>query len=183
MREKKYANVLNDDFSVIEESKIADNEEKLSMTRELKFKDLQESIDNSRSKENIVNGATDLGDTEEVVLSIKDYNEIRDNEKDIEDELNDEKKKENNEDIYLTTSFKPFKKRFKLRKVFKFIFMLLLIVLIFVSLFFFIILPFSIQKSFSFSLFLQSPKNIIPSPSNSPFSHLPSIITLLFKMS
>ena len=141
MREKKYANVLNDDFSVIEESKIADNEEKLSMTRELKFKDLQESIDNSRSKENIVNGATDLGDTEEVVLSIKDYNEIRDNEKDIEDELNDEKKKENNEDIYLTTSFKPFKKRFKLRKVFKFIFMLLLIVLIFVSLFFFIILP------------------------------------------
>ena len=43
MREKKYANIL-DDQEEIKTSEIS-NEEKLSMTRELKFKELQDAID------------------------------------------------------------------------------------------------------------------------------------------
>ena len=58
MREKKYANIL-DDFpeDVVQEIKdeiheLEDFEEKLSMTRELKFKELQDGIDNEQKIEN-----------------------------------------------------------------------------------------------------------------------------------
>lgn len=165
MREKKYANILGDyleeelnkeNQDVKNELSFDEVEQKLSMTRELKFKELQEAIDESGKIEIEVEDAEDLSDTEEV--EITKVNVTQDEVEVKEEKINEEKsqseeaiveeikekeeKKDNfNDDIYLTSSFKPFKKRFRLKKVFKVLFMLILLAIICISLTFFLILP------------------------------------------
>lgn len=129
MREKKYANVVSD-VEIANESESAD---KLSMTRELKFKDLQMKIDE------------EIGDS----LINEELKENDDNSDDISLSKNDNKycvdgqpnSKKVDDDIYLTTSFKPFKKRFKLRKVFKIMFEFMLVIVVLLSLYFLAFLP------------------------------------------
>lgn len=170
MREKKYANIL-DDYPEEVEEKIKDNlekmselsldevEQKLSMTRELKFKELQEAIDEDDKAEIEVEDAEDLSTTEEVEIPKADVTQDevevkKDEAKEeipstlevaIEEtkkvEIKEEKKDNFNDDIYLTSSFKPFKKRFRLKKVFKILFMLILLAVIGISLTYFVIIP------------------------------------------
>lgn len=170
MREKKYANIL-DDYPEEVEEKIKDNlekmselpfdevEQKLSMTRELKFKELQEAIDEDEKVEIEVEDAEDLSTTEEVEIPKEevtpDMEEVKKEEakedtpriekvaiqETKEVEIKEEKKDNINDDIYLTSSFKPFKKRFRLKKVFKVLFMLILLAAIGVSLTYFLIIP------------------------------------------
>lgn len=129
MREKKYANVVSD-VEIANESESAD---KLSMTRELKFKDLQMKIDE------------EIGDS----LINEELKENDDNSDNISLSKNDNKycvdgqpnSKKVDDDIYLTTSFKPFKKRFKLRKVFKIMFEFMLVIVVLLSLYFLAFLP------------------------------------------
>lgn len=155
------------------------NEEKLSMTRELKFKELQEKIDEEES-EKLVEEAilkskkkASKKDTSKIEKEIDELLEVETkkvkkkkvSKEEVEQELEEllgEKKKskkkkevdkdDSNEDIkiskvnvdddlYLTSSFKPLKKRFKLRKVFKFLFKLIFTVLVLGAFAYFILLP------------------------------------------
>lgn len=168
MREKKYAKVLEEyeeklkKYRTIEEAEEeleeSENEEKLSATRELKFKELQEAIDNEAAddavdediadEDEVSNTAEVNLDTSEIDMSIEDeldedplekINEISidyDEEDEKDEKESSEKKKEVKEDkddeikiekvsgksdlddLYLTTSFKPFRKRFKFSSFF-----------------------------------------------------------------
>lgn len=150
MREKKYANIL-DDFpeDVVQEIKeeiheLEDVEEKLSMTRELKFKELQDGIDNEQKIEN-----------DEVVSTLDTNDELIDDEpiirevdlslskKEMKKQFKEEKKakKKAQEDLYLTSSFKPLRNRFRLKKVFKVLFSLIFTIGILTSVAYFLILP------------------------------------------
>lgn len=154
------------------------NEEKLSMTRELKFKELQEKIDEEESEklveEAILKSKKKVSkkDTSELEKEIDDLLEVETkkvkkkkiSKEEVEQELEEllgEKKKTKkkkevdkdekedikiskvnvDDDLYLTSSFKPFKKRFKLRKVFTFLFKLIFTVLVLGAFVYFILLP------------------------------------------
>ena len=136
MREKKYANILDEDAKKNKKDLFIDedSEEELSTTRELKFKELQEEL----NKENVENDE-ELEDEE--VNEVEDENEediledVQDGSKlSLEDDdkefIKSKKKNKKDDDIYLTTSFKPFYKKFRIGKVFKFLFSVCLLVLI-----------------------------------------------------
>lgn len=142
MREKKYANIL-DDYPEEIVSEIKDKideeekEEKLSLTRELKFKELQEAIDSNDEKENKVKENNEISSD---IETEKTNDEVKIEL--IQDEIEDTSKKDSfNEDIYLTSSFKPFRKRFRLRKIFKVLFSLILLIVVMFSLIYFLIIP------------------------------------------
>lgn len=161
MREQKYADVLKkyeEEMKTVGEAEdetfIKETSESLSMTRELKFKDLQKQIDDEYFKEIEVEETTDNGNTEEVKIKeevIEDKTkENKFNEAEIKEEKAEVKEDKNkvgqdnkniDDDLYLTTSFKPLKKRFKLRKVFKVIFIILFVVLLFGCLGYFVVRP------------------------------------------
>ena len=161
MREQKYADVLKkyeEEMKTVGEAEdetfIKETSESLSMTRELKFKDLQKQIDDEYFEEIEVEETTDNGNTEEVKIKeevIEDKSkEDKINEAEIKEEKAEVKEDKNkvrqdnkniDDDLYLTTSFKPLKKRFKLRKVFKVIFIILFVVLLFGCLGYFVVRP------------------------------------------
>ncbi len=142
-------------------------EEKLSMTRELKFQEMQKKLDDTVT----------VGDAEEIVkLEEEDFDkditseieieqnalantdtlevETLDEDEEVEEIVEPPKKEkkapqlvsskeikkvknEIEDDLYLTTSLKPFHKRFKLRKVFKVLFSIILFIVIILLIFFF----------------------------------------------
>lgn len=112
MREQKYKDIMN-----TEEEKI---EETLSMTRELKFKDIQEQLDEDKP---LKSNQKKTSKNNEGAKNTKPVNSS------------------DYEDIYLTTSFKPLKKRIKLKKVFKIVFIFILLAGITGSFVYFIGLP------------------------------------------
>ena len=150
MREKKYANIL-DDFpeDVVQEIKdeiheLEDVEEKLSMTRELKFKELQDGIDNEQKTENDEVVSThdtndELIDDEPIIREV----DLSLSKKEMKKQFKEEKKakKKAQEDLYLTSSFKPLRNRFRLKKVFKVLFSLIFTIGILTSVAYFLILP------------------------------------------
>lgn len=144
MREKKYANVLDTDFeeNVIVNNDLDDDvETKLSMTRELKFKELQESIDTSEAdRPELVEEKI-----EEVFIDDlkEEKNILEDTDLLFDEKVSKKKKKKDviNDDIYLTASFKPFKKRIRLKKIFKVLFSLILFAALGISLTYFLIIP------------------------------------------
>lgn len=144
MREKKYADVLKK----YEE----DIDEKMSMTREIKFKDLQESMDKEAKNEEVQKTTEEsisktsikkLDKDEEVAKVLKveeEIDKIRDEEnkkrkelkiKEVNEEVPKSSNEEIDDDIYLTTSFKPLKTRISFIKIVKKIgiFMLFILVL------------------------------------------------------
>lgn len=151
MREKKYANIL-DDFpeTVVQDIKeeiqeLEENEEKLSMTRELKFKELQDGIDKETfiEEENV---SIDVKENDESLLD--DEPVIREvdlslSKKEMKKQLKEEKKakKKAQYDLYLTSSFKPLRNRFKLRKVFKVLFKIIFTLGLLIAVAYFLILP------------------------------------------
>lgn len=138
MREKKFANILDDyPEEVVEEIK-EETQEKLSMTRELKFKELQDKID----EEDIVSSVTEEVKLEEIDTPEETIT-LELSKKELKQKAKEEKKerKAMQEDLYLTSSFKPLRKRFKLNKLFKFIFTLLLIIGVLGALGYFVIWP------------------------------------------
>ncbi len=204
MREKKYANLLDvDDKKIDVEEK---REKELSMTRELKFKDLQQAIDDQKAVEfkkddfgvfleenananlytlmdespDIEVENVDVSDTAEIEVvtseevtdkeetdvleenienveleEVKDEIENLDQD-DNSDLLDDEqlealedlrvgrKKKEKNEyndDLYLTTSFKPLRKKIRVSKIIKFFFKTAFIFILLGLFGYFILLP------------------------------------------
>ena len=111
MREKKFANILDDyPEEVVEEIK-EETQEKLSMTRELKFKELQDKID----EEDIVSSVTEEVKLEEIDTPEETIT-LELSKKELKQKAKEEKKerKAMQEDLYLTSSFKPLRKRFKL---------------------------------------------------------------------
>lgn len=143
MREKKYAGILDE---YVEETKEIQEEaeEKLSMTRELKFKDLQDKIDTELIDDTAKKEAIDLSNTDTIDVPIvsEKHEDSRIGEVSVT-KIDDVKQlKDNNDDLYLTTSFKPFRKRFRLKKVFKVLFILVLLVACGAALIYFVILPF-----------------------------------------
>lgn len=171
MREQKYADILKkyeDENRTIEEAEIEtfekETEEKLSMTRELKFKDLQAHIDKSFMKEIEVEDVSDVNEVnqEDEQLSEQEsldkrfvdfieetghsssivddeLEETLVDEENKNDTLNENHKQE--EDIYLTTSFKPLKKRFRIKKVFKVLFILMILAFLIGTIFYFVLMP------------------------------------------
>lgn len=133
-----------------------EKEEKLSMTRELKFKELQDKIDEeeadkiveeairkSKKKVNKEELTTELEQEIDELLEVEtkkrgrprkkvevenveeELSELLDDKKKVEEKVQDEVKitKVNpEEDLYLTSSFKPLKHRIKASKIFKFLF-------------------------------------------------------------
>ena len=147
MREKKFANILEEDTDVkevIEESNeiesIEAKENKLSMTRELKFKEIQDFIDNGEVEEKEID-KVELDEKFQTFISENgssvDLPLVFDD--DVEDTIDEENKK--NEDIYLTSSFKPLKSRIKVSKFFKFLFSLLFICTILCAFVYYICFP------------------------------------------
>ena len=164
MREQKYKDILEKYEAEFAKATETENfkEEKLSMTREMKFKDLQDHLNNEKVEEtsedlamtremkfldkvreaseairieNIVDGESALKESvlvereldeavkrEEAKMREMKIKEVR------ESEEKQSSSKRSEDDIYLTTSFQPFRKRFRFRKVFKVLFALLFIV-------------------------------------------------------
>lgn len=174
MREKKYANILDDypeeivddikeEIEVLEEIEEDDNEVKLSMTRELKFKELHESVEDDvivdenasdislneiKNDESVINEEKITEDnTVSEPVNIEKINE--EDEFDLLDKKKKKKKEKINDELYLTSSFKPFRKRIGLGKVFKILFILILFGGAIAALTFFLIIP--IYKKFVLS--------------------------------
>lgn len=158
---KSNEELLVDDVATTKKKrKNVESEEKLSMTRELKFKDLQDKIDEEEA-DRIVNEAIKkskskpkkkIDDTfereldellEKETKKVKKKKESKHEKMSVVD-LNDEvkvKKVDLEDDLYLTTSFKPFRKRFKLSKLLKFLFKTLFLLALLVAFAYFVILP------------------------------------------
>lgn len=158
---KSNEELLVDDIATTKKKrKNVESEEKLSMTRELKFKDLQDKIDEEEA-DRIVTEAIKkskskpkkkIDDTFERELDelleketkrVKKKKESKHEKMSVVD-LNDEvkvKKVDLEDDLYLTTSFKPFRKRFKLSKLLKFLFKTLFLLALLVAFAYFVILP------------------------------------------
>lgn len=158
---KSNEELLVDDVATTKNKrKNVESEEKLSMTRELKFKDLQDKIDEEEA-DRIVNEAIKkskskpkkkIDDTfereldellEKEAKKVKKKKESKHEKMSVVD-LNDEvkvKKVDLEDDLYLTTSFKPFRKRFKLSKLLKFLFKTLFLLALLVAFAYFVILP------------------------------------------
>lgn len=152
-----------------------EKEEKLSMTRELKFKELQDQIDEEeadkiveeaikKSKKKIKKEelTTELEQEIDELLEVEtkkrgrqrkkvelenveeELSELLDQDKKVEVKSQDEVKitKVNvEEDLYLTSSFKPLKHRIKAGKVFKFLFKLLFTLGVLGAFVYFVLLP------------------------------------------
>jgi hypothetical protein len=151
-----------------------EKEEKLSMTRELKFKELQDRIDEEESEKMIEEAIKkskkkvsreDL--TSELEQEIDELLEVENKKRgrrkkvevDTVDEIDlllDKKVKKHSkeestdvkvtkvgteEDLYLTSSFKPLKKRMKAGKIFKFLFKLIFTLALFGAFIYFVLLP------------------------------------------
>lgn len=179
MREKKYANVLLEDEDKEKLKKISDNTEeieldgaKLSLTRELKFKELLKENDDisleDLNKE--LNEDYDLTDTSERAIIKKKFEKFTDitensgpsiEERDEKGELIMPKVKgekrivgaytkhdedgevieEQDDDIYLTTAFKPLKKRFKISKLIKILVTIIVMVALIFSVYYYFVKP------------------------------------------
>lgn len=136
MREQKYAHVLDDDS----ERKQQDNiEEQLSMTRELKFQNVQdESLDNDEVIEkSYMTRQIRYQKVQDDIDQTKVKKDFGFKDRDIEKT----KPQVIDDDIYLTTSFKPLKKRFRLKKVFKILFIFIFLGCLGGAFYFFIGLP------------------------------------------
>ena len=147
-----------------------EKEEKLSMTRELKFKELQDRIDEEESDKMIEEAikkskkkVSTKDITSELEQEIDEMLEVetkkRGRRKKVEVDSIDEfdllleknnKKQEKNvkitkvtpeEDLYLTSSFKPLKKRLRAGKIFKFLFKLIFTIGVFGAFIYFVLLP------------------------------------------
>lgn len=159
-----------------------EKEEKLSMTRELKFKELQDKIDEeeadkiveeaikkSKRKASTKNVTTELEQEIDQLLEVETKKRGRKAKKveidNIEEELSDlldEKKKEEvkketkqveekedvkitkvntEDDLYLTSSFKPLKKRMKASKIIKFIIKMIFLFAVLGAFVYFVLLP------------------------------------------
>ena len=177
MREQKYARVLEEYEKKLKEQEQAQKEvvsedtsldEDVSMTREIKYKELQDVIDNDSntdSKEVDVDETTSkLEQIKEDIAEVEDILEKTDHlqalekmaqeEKKDEEDTKDEPKKEDDkvkieqvsgksdlDDIYLTTSFKPLRKRFRVSKLLKKIITTVLIIAIFIGVGYFGVYP------------------------------------------
>lgn len=157
---------------------IKNEEEKLSMTRELKFKELQEKIDEEESeriieeaikqtkmKDSDNNISSELEQEIDALLEMETKkskkNKVsykREVEEDTQEVVVKPKKKQKveveknpdevvinkitpDDDIYLTTSFQPLKKRFRLKKVFKIILRIFFVLLVLGAFAIFVVLP------------------------------------------
>ena len=146
-----------------------ETEEKLSMTRELRFKELQEKIDDEETNKIVEEAiAKSKKKVNEQIIPMeleKEIDELLELEskkqnrrkkvllEDMEDEkvglLNDRNSEEDititkvsvDDELYLTSSFKPFRKRIKTSKVVKFFFKLLFIIALLGSFIYFVVLP------------------------------------------
>ncbi|MBE6145029.1 MAG: hypothetical protein E7171_00245 [Firmicutes bacterium] len=159
-----------------------EKEEKLSMTRELKFKELQDKIDEeeadkiveeaikkSKRKASTKNVTTELEQEIDQLLEVETKKRGRKAKKvevdNIEEELSDlldEKKKEEvkketkqveekedvkitkvntEDDLYLTSSFKPLKTRMKASKIIKFIIKMIFLFAVLGAFVYFVLLP------------------------------------------
>ena len=169
MREKKYAHVLEEYEEMLKKSRtsedieevVEDDEEKienLSTTRQIKYKELQNSLD-SNAINNVIDD--DVKEDDEIATNnSKENKPIKENVEDIlentdhlqalekmpQDDKEEHVIEENSDedstdvkieqvsgksdldDLYLTTSFQPFRKRFKLSKLFKKIIIIILII-------------------------------------------------------
>ncbi len=169
MREKKYAHVLEEYEEMLKKSRtnedieevVEDDEEKienLSTTRQIKYKELQNSLD-SNAINNVIDD--DVKEDDEIATNNSEENKpIKENVEDIlentdhlqalekmpQDDKEEHVIEENSDedstdvkieqvsgksdldDLYLTTSFQPFRKRFKLSKLFKKIIIIILII-------------------------------------------------------
>lgn len=145
MREQKYANVLKEyeDSLGVEET-----EEKLSMTRELKFKDLHKKVsdDISSNVENVVDeDISELGDDvdEEMNQIVKKLEQNRED-KNVRFDKTEETPKvsiQKDDDIYLTTSFKPPKFSQNVKKGAKVLLVIVLFFAVFLAIGYFAIYP------------------------------------------
>jgi len=167
-RAEKFANVV-DDY----ETKLKETEKKLSVTRELKFSELQKEIDNTvtiadyEEMDNLINSGSkkEITDTSEIQVEdvevVEDTSEIvtiNENTKEIETispRKSSKKKKEDTsevkiidepteeliatdgeesdkdeDDLYLTRSMNPIKRKPKLKKVFKILIVLLIVLVV-----------------------------------------------------
>lgn len=166
MREQKYADVLKkyeEELKTIEEAEDEtferETEEKLSMTRELKFQELQKHIDDTFLEEIEVEDTDDMGDTSPVdqeAIEQKFLDFVENPSQKEETKVPSEKEEvpttapmdetttsspKKEEDIYLTTSFQPFRKRFRFKKAFKVLLTLLVLCGVLVALGYFVFLP------------------------------------------
>ena len=122
------------------------------MTRELKFKELHESevedieveevVDTSELDLTLEKEVVSVDDVKEETAEIK-TDEVKESTENLPvvEESKGKKKDKVSDELYLTSSFKPLRKRMGLGKVFKFLISLLLIVGIGFSLVFFLIIP------------------------------------------
>lgn len=136
-----------------------EKEEKLSMTRELKFKELQDRIDEEEA-DKIVQEAINKSKkklskqelTSELEQEIDELLEVETKKRPrrrkvevepVEEEKEDVKitKVSTEEDLYLTSSFKPLKNRIKVSKVFKTLLKLVFTVGIILAFIYFVIMP------------------------------------------
>ena len=160
MREKKYADILKK-YEELE------NEEKMSLTREIKFKDLQESMDiedaskseikkekreNASKKSQEKEIKTDkVNDKLKIEDEVEEIREAEDNKrkelkiKEAKNEKNEPDNKEIDDDIYLTTSFKPLKKRISFSKIMKKAIIFIVIILVIGSVGYFVGMPIYIK--------------------------------------
>lgn len=134
MREKKYANVLDKYDKEINDNsldRVVESEEKFSMTRELKYKELQEELQKDYTTEIEVEDTVDMDNFDEDEESEESRIEETEEDKRIASRLNNNRNEKTEEieikreaskgqirddDIYLTTSFKPPKLSFRLKK-------------------------------------------------------------------
>jgi len=137
MREEKYAHVLDDDWNN-RKQKDESKEEELSITREIKFQNVQDENEEETEEKKYLTRQIKyqkLQDNIDQNRVKKDFGfKDRDIEKTKPQVINDD-------DLYLTTSFKPLKKRFRLKKVFKVIFVLIFLVCLGGAFYFFIAKP------------------------------------------
>ena len=131
MREKKYANILDDypeeivedikeEIEVLDELEEDDTEVKLSMTRELKFKELHESevedieveevVDTSELDLTLEKEVVSVDDVKEETAEIK-TDEVKESTESLPvvEESKGKKKDKVSDELYLTSSFQPLR--------------------------------------------------------------------------
>ncbi len=153
-----------------------ESEEKLSMTRELKFKELQDKIDEeeadriveeaiqkSKKKNSKKTVTSELEKEIDEILEVEtkkgrkgkkvkvenideELDDLLEDKKEVKEPVKEEKevkitKVNGDDDLYLTSSFKPLKSRMKVSKVFKFLFKLIFTLALLAAFVYFIIFP------------------------------------------
>ncbi len=154
MREKKYAEIAKSSKKKEKVDSI-EKEEKLSMTREMKFKELQEkmdiednSIDVHLEEENKLEEKLEKENKpkrgrpkKKVEVTNKELGLKKPKVEDLLDETKEIKKTTDIDDLYLTTSFKPLRNRFKVSKLIKVLFTLICIIGMLSAFIYFIAIP------------------------------------------